>query len=258
MNSESTFLDANTIRHITELHPYEASGLQLYIYREGWVNLVNLEQLEEGKVFVNGYFPAKIIECTEVHAKLGFPPSLVEQYSHHSIKFSCSVDPDLDQVGLTSTKLSSLGMASEHDACDLYFTETEYYHQGSGDFDLDPDDKTLRIVVLESDLEAFCKQQGIIGFESKMQSMLPQKINSSPISTSMHLHDNTSQGLIDLIEANNTFWGNFDPTQQDTAPLKESVKSWFVDKGYSESLSEKMDTILRGGRSRSGGTPKIY
>lgn len=61
---------------------------------------------------------------------------------------------------------------------------------------------------------------------------------------------NESEELKALLLAQETFWTNYDPTDPTTAPTKALVVNFLVSRGIANSVAEKADTILRGGRRR--------
>ena len=51
--------------------------------------------------------------------------------------------------------------------------------------------------------------------------------------------------LCDLAEAAQRWWGNYDPTDNTTAPTNQQVSEWLQARGVGKAMAEKMATILR-------------
>ncbi len=99
-------------------------------------------------------------------------------------------------------------------------------------------------------------KESTINFENESNNTVRDSSTGGHIDH-YYIHPNTSPQLRHLLEANNRFWKNYDPSDKETAPTKNQVVEWLKDKGYSGSGAKSMDTILRAGRWRVGGRPAI-
>lgn len=64
------------------------------------------------------------------------------------------------------------------------------------------------------------------------------------------LHENTSEKLKILLEANSKFWTDYDESDTNSIPKKDDVTDWLIRKGFSQTLAENAATILSDGRKR--------
>lgn len=83
------------------------------------------------------------------------------------------------------------------------------------------------------------------------------EIAQKAIAESQTLARYTTRLLRTQREAIQKFWVNYDPTQPDTAPDKETIKQWLMENGCSGNAADAIDLIIRHeGRKSGGAKPK--
>jgi hypothetical protein len=249
------FIPADFLTEITGLTVQEANDLNYHIYVDGWVR-ANYVDIAEENIRVRGHFPAILTSLSEVYE--GIPQSgEMRPSGRHNYTFEAKLSSLYADIGLSKRKCAALLIDSPAESYKLSFPYKITAKPTNG-FD--------NIYILESDLLSFCEDEGVFDAQEKYDSLTVKTNHSqecddlsnstspeNPPPLSLHLH--TSPQLYDLIEANNLFWKLYDPEDPYTAPLKKHVIQWFIDKGYSKAIAEKMDTILRDGRNQPGGRP---
>ncbi|MGB0733317.1 MAG: hypothetical protein ACPGPF_06105 [Pontibacterium sp.] len=263
--SKGEFLPIQYVYDVVGLEPHHCAGLLFHIYKSGWANLESTVLPGLVKVYLQGYFPGELIKhkAIKYETDLLTPPSEFDEYT-----FECYLDPAYAQFGLTPAKKEALFVSSDEDLKQVRFQIKETYSRGA--FVLSrPEVGNEAVNVLANNLLDYCHSEGVLGAEQKVRNALENFHRAEnkalvcanlpviePQHTALSLHPNTSQGLIDLLEANDRFWLYFDREDLTTAPSKKDVIDWLLKKGYSQSLAEKMDTVLRDKRSDPGGRPK--
>ncbi len=257
-NSDA-FIHAYNLFRLASLTIKDTDNLQFYVYIKGWITALRYD-LPWTDIYCEGHFPANLTQTrTLQYQSIQFGGN----YERTECVFECSLDTEHGTIGLTDFKRKEIGLDPEEPISDVVFTHSV----------MDPDIGTNGIFgdddclfILKSDLFSYCEKHGVFDIQDRYHSLLSELKNKSKLKQpDQHsaqekqtvFHPHTSQALLDLVQANDKFWKNFDPEElQDSAPTKEIVVDWLSAKGYSRSLSEKMDTILRDGRNKPGGRPE--
>lgn len=265
---EPELILACEIYSIIGLHPHECVDLTLYLRRSSWITArnKNLPETTSVKVYIEGLFPCHIQSFSIINSpKNEYSPYL--QYSHHKYKLNVTLESPFSRVGITPEKAKLLDLDNDSSSLsDIFFTDEEDYETPS----TQPNCYcSATLVTSTPELTQFGKKHGVFNIEDKIRAYYddlepnstyePDSIDlnsSQTIEKALVLHNNTSEQLLDLIEANNEFWLLYDPSDPYTAPTKEHVVNWLLKKGYKKTLADKMDTILRDGRAQPGGRPQ--
>lgn len=239
--------------------------LQFYIHHTGWV-ASEFAGIEASNVHINGYFPSKLLKVTEaVHVDPFEHFEYVERYYYFEASFS-SKHGEAGITDFVAKKLATL-LFDEGDPIKQVYENYYFTHK-----EAEIDSSVTNLFVLIEDASNFCQDHGIFDFQSRYDLYLRQKgeteipvpsglqaactgsLEQSNQENTGHLfHSNTSKALLDLVEANNKFWADYDSNNPNTAPKKILVTGWLREKGYNNTLAGYMDTVLREGRNQKGG-----
>ena len=258
LTNNSEFIHAYDLFPLTSLQVKDVNDLKFYVYKKGWVTALRAD-LPWTTIYCDGHFPAKLVKTkTLLYEATEYSP----RYEKTAFILECSLSSKYGHIGLTDFKRNELGLEPEDSIEDVYFK-----HEA-----IDPDFVSIGsaggycLFILKSDLFSYCEKHGVFDIQDRYNSLVSKRSQQSepdPIPSLVspdqdsNFHPNTSQAMLVLVEANNYFWANFDPNDPaETAPTKEQVTEWLINKGYSPSLAGSMDTVLRDGRSKPGGRPE--
>jgi hypothetical protein len=250
------FIQAEKFCSITGMQISDAIGMRFFIYHKGWVEACKFNNdSAKAKIYVDGYFPANLLLYNNEMKQVGAYEYIdVEYYS-----FCASFSKEFATIGLSTHKKELLSLTENDNLESIFFAHDVFKS-------IDNHYAMASVFILESDLFDFCEKEGIFDARERYQSLIQTltfcedlegipETHEAPQSTtpSISFHPNTSQALLDLIEANDEFWTDYDCDNPNTAPKKSLVTRWLQDKGYNPTLASYMDTVLREGRNQKGG-----
>lgn len=108
-----------------------------------------------------------------------------------------------------------------------------------------------KLYVLHSEVERL--KNGNLRGPLFSEAVSMQEVMAAPIAKAKY----TTRLLQIQSEAIQKWWVNYDPAEADTAPTKETIIQWLIEKGCSDRAAKAIDLIIRHeGRKSGGAKPK--
>ncbi|MFW1678594.1 hypothetical protein ACFVYJ_12565 [Pontibacter sp. JAM-7] len=255
------FISAENFYELTKIHLTDAEGMTFYVKVDGWIHAFHKQHHKQNNpfwcedIYADGY-----LQINSIGQERNVSDPAAPYTTTFRTDYIGCFGKNHGHIGITHSIIEKLFPDGEPNLEHLIFN----FHKNNiissfGNHSYWSSDGILGIYFTTEDLCRFSDSKGIPNIKEKVRKLKKtndisaKKDTSEPI---LGLHANTSPQLLVLLETNSKFWELYDPEDPYTAPRKEQVVQWLMDKGYSKSLAEKMDTILRDGRSHPGGRPE--